>query len=216
MGAHTEVMDPATILPRRNVKNHSAAYKIWHYTFTCTIAQMHLVSAEFLEQGGSITSGNPAIDRQMANNIVTVQITPAAMAGFLAEGATLALVEMSDAAKIYQMIHDHLSDWQRALQNNPHVIKAPVDELRQLDALATAIYPQARVFFRSDPFHGKLVNVLMGMTRSRGGITRTGSLLPSGPAVKAPLPGPEAHTPMAESIARASEEKEQQRRKSWR
>ena len=214
MGAHSEVI--TNFLPRRNAKNHSPAYKIWHYTFTCTIAQMFLVTAEFLEQGGSITSGSASIDRQMANNIVQVQLTPAAMAGYLAEGATLALVEMEDAAKIYQMIHDHLSQWQRELQFNPHVVTAPIEDLRQLDALAAAIYGQARFHFRTDPFHGRLVNVLTGLARGRGGLTRNGGMLPQQSSVKAPLPGPESHPAMADSIAVLSHDKEEQRRKSWR
>lgn len=214
MGAHSEVMDPATILPRRNTKNHTPAYKIWHYKFMCNIAQMHLVSAEFLELGGSVTSGIPAIDRQMANNTCTVQLSPAAMAQYLAEGASMTLVEMKDAATIYQMIYDHLSNWQLALQNNPHVVNAPLQDLQQLDALAAAIYPQARYHFRSDPFHGHLVSVLGGLARGRGGLGRTGSVINPGPAVKPPLLGPETHTPMANSLAQAAMEKRS--KPSWR
>lgn len=210
MGATTEVI--TNFLPRRNAKNHSAAYKIWHYRFMCTIAQMHLMSAEFLEQGGSVTSGNPAIDRQMANNTVEVQLTPAAMAMYLAEGASIALVQMSDAAKIYQMIHDHLSDWHRALQNSPHTLNPPLEELRMFDALAGAIYHQARFFFRSDPYHGKLFGVLDGLSRQRGGMSRS---LPAAqkPQGKPSLPGPETYTPMADSLAKLDADK---RNRTWR
>ncbi len=199
------------LLPRKPKGGHTAAYKIFNYPFLCRIAQMHLTSEEVLRQTGTVTTGNAEWDRAAACEMVDVPLTIAAMAIYVDEGATIALINPEDTAKIYRLIREHLEAWYHEVQTNLHLMDVPTDDLRKLDALAAYVYPHARYYLTERPFHGRLANTLASLAAARGA-----------PLLQSPDPEaerkrlmrentPAHHTPLADSIATEA----MRRRKAW-
>jgi hypothetical protein len=197
------------LLPPR--PKNSPAYQIFHYDFHCRIAQMHLYSAEYLQQAGMLTTGNPAHDRAVATEMVDVRLNIAAMAEYIAEGATLAVVQSEDCAKIYRLIKAHLDNWKERVETSLHQIDVPVDDLRKLEAVAAAVYPYARYHLKEKPFHGRLVDALFNLRRGRGGMSRHTPEEQKAQHKEVVESLPQAHTPMADNIASHA----LQRRKGW-
>lgn len=198
---------------------HSAAYKIFHYKFICSIAAMHLQRQEHLEVFGYVTSGDAKVDRALAHAEMHVQLTIAAMAQFYDEGIPFKLVDPKDSVKIYQTIHQHLMDWKQHIEFSS-TFEAPIDELRKLDAVAAEVYGHARFHMQSAPYHGVLLRNIDGIVGRRGGIRRRGQAPrqqepydPRGPQQNAPQsPMAGAYTPMADAMGKTIAE----RKKSWR
>lgn len=199
------------LLPSKPKGGHTAAYKIFNYPFLCRIAQMHLVSEEVLRQTGALTTGNAEWDRAAAMEMVDVRLTIAAMAEYVAEGATIALLNPEDSAKIYRLIKEHLEAWYYEVQSNLHLLEVPTEDLRKLDTLAAYVYPYARYYLTERPFHGRLATTLANLARGRG------ARVPEGPDAEAERKRlmrentPAQHTPLADSIAAEA----MQRRKAW-
>lgn len=199
------------LLPTNKAKDHTAAYKIFHYQFLCRIAQMHLYSAEYLQQAGMLTTGNSAMDRATATEMVDVRLTIAGMAEYLNEGATIAIMMPEDTAKIYRLVKAHLDDWLEEVQRNPHKTSSPTEDLRKLDALAAYVYPHAKIYLNEKPFHGRLADALANISRSRGLRTNHTPQTAKEQQQAALKAMPQQHTPMADSIAQHT----LQRSKGW-
>lgn len=169
----------------------TAAYKLFHYRFLCEVAQMHLYEAKWLDQGGFITTGDPNLDRQMAVQPVVVQLTPAAMARFHDEGVEMRLVTPEDSVKIYQIIYDHLRDWETAVNFNVNLVNGPVDELKMFDRLAAEVYKLARFYWKGEAYHGRFQQ----FNQRRGGRRQflEGASVPT-------VDNKPDHTPMSDAI----------------
>lgn len=181
-------------IPRVKLKDQSPAYKIFHYRFFCKVAQMHMYSNKYLSQFGFIDSGDPAVNRAMAHSLIDIQLTAATMAELHQEGVDITLTQPEDSVRIYQMIYDHLMDWQVRIRENVFITQAPMDDLRKLDALAGEIYKVARYYWKEKPYHGSFFQFLDNMGRS--GIRRG---TPVAPKPKGPVPE-QKHTSIVDSI----------------
>lgn len=210
--ATTEVI--ANFAPKNDPSKHTAAYKICHYRFIVRIAQMHLISQQALDNTWRVTSGNAAVDRAMAEELVQAQLTIAEMAEHHANGATMSLVNPEDSTRIYGIIHEHLMDWMRQLQTSVTVSNAPLEDLRRLDALAGDVYLIARYYWQKTPYHGKLTDFLQKLSRTVGGqVGRTSRRDPAN-ILNEPAQQPEqtqVHTPMADALAKLAHT----RTRSW-
>lgn len=179
------------------------AYKLFNYRFLVEIAQMHLYDSKWLESSGVVTTGNPVLDRQTALQPMVAQLSPAAMAEFHDEGVEMRLVNPEDSVRIYQMIYDHMKDWQHAVNFNVNINDAPLEDLRKFDALATEVYKLARYYWKEKPYHGQFGQFLQSRGRRRTFLDGT-----SNPeAINKP-----DHTPMADSIAKTLGD----RKKPWK
>lgn len=183
--------------PAPSIEQQTAAYKLFHYRFLCEVAQMHLYEANWLDISGFNTTGNPTLDRQMAIQPVVVQLTPAAMAKFHDEGVEMRLVNPEDSVKIYQLIFDHLNDWQNAVNLDINRMNGPLDDLKKFDRLASEVYKLARYYWKDQPYHGRFAQFVRGR-----GARRPGLELQSTAAQNQP-----EHTPMADAVAQGLKER---------
>lgn len=170
---------------------HTPAYKMCHYLFLCEVAAMHLMTNEYMAASGTITTGDPALDRQMAIQPQQCQLTVAGMAEMLSEGVTITLVVPEDSLRIYQIIYDHLTNWQRTLTDQPSYPDPPLEDLDKLDRLAAEVYKVARYHWKEEPYHGRLQQFLAGKSRQRMRIYRH---------TEAKTEHAPEHTPMADTI----------------
>ena len=182
---------------------HTAAYKAFHYFFLCEVAEMHLMTKEFIAISGTVSTGDRELDRNMALQPRQCQLSIAAMAEFHSEGISINLVNPEDSLKIYQIIYDHLTDWNQKVLEQPN-IKIPVEDLQKFDSLAAEVYKLAKYYWKEDPYHGRLQHFLTN--RSRRGRIRIGN-----PKEHKTEHAAE-HTPMTDAINAAMRKKD----RPWR
>lgn len=184
---------------------HTAAYKIFHYYFRCYIAQHQLYSKEYLKNVGVPITGNKTIDSAMANSKTLAQMTIMEMAVHLDNGANLTLEDPRKSVEIYQIIREHLTNWQRQVQTSIVISEAPVEDLRMLDKLASEVYKIAKGYMKNAPIQSGLFGKLRAMEQRRG-ITKHDS-----EPVKRTIP--EEHKPVTDTIKKESFQRSNNR---WR
>lgn len=183
------------------MNTQSAGYKLFHYFYPCRVEAMHLVTPLELEVFGMVTTGNAQMDRQMAHELVDVQLNIATMAEYLDEGVVVTLLDPADSAKIYPIIVEHLQDWERVVTTQIHHPEVPTEDLQKLDRLATEILSVAKLFIREP-----VQQTGFFRTTSRKGLQRFGrGDETAAPTVNTTNPFAQAtHTPIADALARAS------------
>lgn len=146
---------------------HSAAYKIFHYYYHCLIPQHHLYSQDFISTFGLPTSENREIDRELATSEVLTQVTIAEMSQHLANGANMTLEEPRKSVEVYRILREHLLDWKRKTEDPLDTTEPPVEDLRDLDALAVEVYKIAKGFMQTDDGGSRFFRSLQNMESRR-------------------------------------------------
>ena len=196
-------------VPNSNSKFHTAAHKIFNYTFECIVGSIHLYEAKYLEQAGTILTGNRQLDEEMTREQSRVMITINAMVEFRQQGVAFNVCNPADCAIIYRILHEHLRDWMQQLNANPFLQDVPLEDLTACDDLATEVYPHARPYLHERPVHGKFQRFIEG-ARSRRQISRAPKVLDADGQDVNRLP--QQHESVATHLTNAVAE----RQKSWR
>lgn len=126
------------------VTQHNAAYKLFHYPFRVSIPSGYLVSQAEIAAIGIPTSGNAALDRREAQRPVEISITIDRMAEFFAQGITLEFESIADIVRIYDIILEHITDFQVAIDARVMMPEIPWDDLKLLDEFARELFIRAR------------------------------------------------------------------------
>ncbi|MBE0438212.1 MAG: hypothetical protein IBX57_00400 [Gammaproteobacteria bacterium] len=190
-----------------NKKNHSTAHILFKYYYKVYIPQAHLYSKEYITTFGIPTSGDREVDRNLANAKTLTQMTIVEMAEYLDEGANLTLEEPEKSVEIYKVVKDHLSNWQRLINNPYEEVEVPVEDLRKLDALAAEVFKIARIYMKEEPTGSKLFDNLNALT-SRRFLKRVADT----PEERAIKNVNSEYKPVADTIAKTAFE----RRRQWR
>lgn len=135
------VVIPGMVM-RKRVKV-TPAQIIFFRMYPIVISGIHLIDEESLERFGLVTTGRNADDVAMAAAPRSAQVTIAGMAHFLADGANFQLADKKVASEIFDVIQEHLINWMRAIDGSFNVVSAPIEGLRELEALAEYLYPYA-------------------------------------------------------------------------
>lgn len=144
------------------------AYKIFHYLYRVYIPQHHLYTREYIEQFGIPSSGDSGVDRELANSKVLTRQTIAQMAELYNDGATMSLEDPSKSVEIYEVLKEHLRNWEAKVRNNVFEIDIPMDDLRKLDELAGEIFKVAKGYMKSNPTDSKLFSSLSRLNKRTG------------------------------------------------
>lgn len=184
--------------------DHTAAFKIFHYNFNCTVPALYLYSQSYITTFGISSSGDKLVDDHAALAPVNTNLTIAAMATYYDEGATIGLINPRDSVRIYSYIKQHLTDWAHEMQVDFNRLDVPTEELRMLENFAIEVYKVARNFMSEVP-DDKLFGRLNRLA-SRGMSRRA-----KPEDIKAQLP--ESHSPIVDSLAK---EQSVRSRARWR
>ena len=140
----------------REKKEHTAAYRIFHYYYKAYIPQHALYSQDFLETFGVPVSGDRQVDRELANTKTLAQLTIAEMAEKLDEGVPVTLEDPKKSVEIYKTLREHLNNWFTTVSNPVGSNAPPVEDLRRLDNLAGEVYKIARHYMKEAPSDSSL------------------------------------------------------------
>lgn len=122
---------------------HNAAIEIFNRMFNVSIPEIYFHSQEEIELFGMPTSGNKDVDEATRNSPRFTYLSIAGLTEFFDEGAPITFVHPSDTVVIYQLIQEHLSDWDWILKNYHNGAAPPKEDLYKLDEFAKAIHPMS-------------------------------------------------------------------------
>ena len=127
-----------------SVEDYSPAFKIFHFWWYVLVPQSATFTVNDAEFFGIPTTGNRDWDMAIANEKHPRAVTIAEMAQLVADGVPLTLCDPQDAAKIYKLIGQHLTDWRDALVTRIKAPQPPLEGLYELNKLAGLLMPVAR------------------------------------------------------------------------
>lgn len=149
-------------------KPYTAAYRLFHFKYEMRIPQIFMYGKDYLEKNGYHISGDGALDRQRLMEPSVMRQTGAGLAMLHDEGAPIDFVNEKDAVEVYEDIQEHLLDWERIAMQGIHPDDAPsIDEFRQFEAVAMALYSTSKFYEPDERSGDPLRDRLMMMNRRR-------------------------------------------------
>jgi hypothetical protein len=128
----------------------TTAWYIFYKKFRCRLPNIQTYSKEYIRMYGMPSSGDPNIDRQLANELVDRLLPISEIATYLDAGANIRIVNIEDTKEIYERITDHLNWWKKEMEESYHPVKTPIKDLQMLDALAFSVHPHAKHQFSTE------------------------------------------------------------------
>lgn len=125
-------------------ENRDTRYDLWFIRYQCRVPFIQTLSIEQLEEDGLPTSGDKHHDHAMQWEPRLMSIPIHRMAELWAAGANIALINKTDAPKIFEAISKHLHAWKDHIANSYHPNKPPYEDLLVLDQFATIMYDHAK------------------------------------------------------------------------
>lgn len=191
----------------------TVAWRLFNDRWLCAVPEMYLYDQKYIDQVGRVTTGNKQIDNMLAHTRRDIYLTVVGIAMYHDEGAPVRLRNPKDAIPIYKMLTEHLQNWKTVIETQFN-FKAPIDDLRKMDALAGAIFPLAAQWEEFDPKTRGIFEHLAKLNRTKLSlhapqkvVTEHARIL-EGMTGEAPAPqtiemmAKETHTPIADAIAR--------------
>lgn len=149
-------------------KAKTAAYRLFHFKYEMRIPQIFLYGKDYLEKNGYHVSGDAGLDQLRLMEPSVMRQTAAGLAMLHDEGAPIDFVNHRDTVLVYDDIQEHLLDWERVAIQGIHPDDAPpLEEFRQLEAIAVALYETSKFYEPNESSGDNLRDRLMAMNRSR-------------------------------------------------
>lgn len=149
-------------------KPHTAAYRLFHFKYEMRIPQIFMYGQDYLEKNGYHVSGDSALDKQRLMEPSVMRQSAAGLAILHDEGAPIDFLNEKDSVEVYEDIQEHLLDWERVANQGIHPEDAPtVEEFRQFEAIAIALYETSKFYEPDEQAGDPLRDRLMMMNRRR-------------------------------------------------
>lgn len=186
----------------------TTAWYIFFKKFRCQLPNIDTYSKDYVRNFGMPSSGDLAIDRQLANEIVDRLLSIAEIAEYHSSGTNIRVVHYEDTKEIYERITDHLNFWKKEMEDSYHPVTVPMEDLIKLDKLAAAVHPHAKYQFTTEIVESIMSRKMSNMMRvSRRNIMGAApTTAPAGEEAK-PVDNTHQHVSMAELFAEQSNAK---------
>lgn len=120
---------------------------LWDKYFRVKVNYLQSMPMERLKTYGMRVSGIPEIDKTLDRQEISTEMNIDTMFEKHRRGVTIRVVNYSDTAEIYNIIHNHLLAWVEHLSSGINVGNAPLKDLIELDAFAAVVYDKAKSVF---------------------------------------------------------------------
>lgn len=128
----------------------TVAKQIFKTPWMVQVPTIHRYSNKYIEQFGLPSTGDRQWDRELMESPITVYMTIAEMVMIFGNGGSITFVEPKDAKPVYELLHQHLKNWQLLVEKSLHSLKPPIEDLELMDEFMTAIYPIAARYMNTD------------------------------------------------------------------
>jgi len=137
-------MTIATLPPIDTSKN------LWELKFLCKVPELQTRSVEHIKFFGTPTTGDSAIDKEMANQWITTFKCIDDMVELYKQDIPIKIVNPPDVKRIYDYISKHLHAWKSQISVGLNIGDAPLEDLVHLDRFANTIYEHAKYHFSKE------------------------------------------------------------------
>lgn len=144
-------------IPYVKPEDEDARYRLFTRKFYCRVPNLQTRSVEHIRYFGTPFSGDPRFDLQMSREVVDRYLTIVQMVEFHNEGINIAVKDYNDTKKIYDIIVEHLKDWERKVIRDGQIHPVVSKDLIMLDAFAKVVYDKAKYITETDQFIGSLL-----------------------------------------------------------
>lgn len=125
-------------------------YPIWGRLFQCRVPRIATFSTFYLERYGLHTSGNEAVDRELARAPVFVYITINDMVEFYHTSQPISIVKQADVKMVYEICQDYTFNYAERIAKTVFTHDVPFADLIKIDEFAEAVYQYAGHEYGSD------------------------------------------------------------------
>lgn len=115
-------------------------YPIWGRLFQCRVPRIATYSTQYLEKFGLHTSGNQAVDRELAKAPVLVYITINDMVEYYHTSQRVSIVKQADVKLVYEICQDYTFNYAERLNKSVFSHDVPFADLIKIDEFAEAVY----------------------------------------------------------------------------
>lgn len=147
--------------------NKDSRTYIFDYLFRCKVPYLESCSPDYIKHFGMHTTGNDAIDKTLANQLIDTYCTIAQMVEYFDKGVRIYIPVPDDLKFMYDCITHHLSLWKHQLQHGINIGDAPVEDLIKLDAFANSVYAHAKYQFTPEIAQSLLVRHMSSISLNK-------------------------------------------------
>ena len=117
--------------------------------FMIQIPNQDSMSVHYKQTFGMPTVGDPVIDRQMHGDPFDRYANVREICNYFKAGVPIKVLKHSDTYDIYEVIQTYLHAWRQYLEYGANTGDAPIQELIDLDRLASEVFGHASAHFGS-------------------------------------------------------------------
>lgn len=144
---------------------------IFFRQYPVIVSGLELLDEHCVEQFGLPSVGKNSDNVALLSKPRYANMTIAAMAIFVKDGARIALTSKKDADEIFSVIHEHLSLWSREVNSSFNSSFIPMEGLRELEELAQHLYVDVMRQRKCNGSESYLVRSVMDYIRNSSPIT---------------------------------------------
>lgn len=123
---------------------------LWDLKFFCRVPELQTRSVEHIKFFGTPTTGDSAIDKELANQWISTFMCIDDMIELYKKDIPIRIVNTADVKKIYDYISQHLHAWKSQVSVGLNLGDAPLEDLVYMDRFANTIYEHAKYHFSKD------------------------------------------------------------------
>ena len=124
-----------------NLNQDSSVYRLFYHSYHCQVAYFNTINQEWAEEFG--IRGNHIDNESNGRQPVDVLLSVDDMVEYFREGATIQLMNASDASKTYNTIIDHFKMWIDVGYRSHWCYNPPMEDFELLDSIAKDVYGMA-------------------------------------------------------------------------
>lgn len=113
---------------------------IWDYTWLVSIPQLETTSDSYINHFGMPSSGNSAIDKELARQWIKTYRSINEMVEYHRAGIPFKILNMADVQQIYNYVEEHLQGWLYNMKNSLNIGDVPIDDLMALNDFANSLF----------------------------------------------------------------------------
>lgn len=123
-----------------------SAFYIFDVVFLISVNQLEITTGDYINQLGFIDSGDPGINREVANERIQTNVSIATMVDYTRKGISFHVVHAEDTLVIHEYIQHHLERFARKMSGNRRLNRSsfPIDDLLALEQLADKVYGHSK------------------------------------------------------------------------
>lgn len=123
---------------------------VTRHKFMCSIPELQSRSVNHIKVFGTPTTGDRAIDSELAKQWLTTFLSIKDMVDYHKQGISIRIKSKNDVVTMYDFISRYLQAWKNYLNEGLNIGGSPIDDLVAMDRFANEVYEHAKYQFTKE------------------------------------------------------------------